>query len=201
MKTPNVRTRKIAAAAATPLAVLIAGGLVWQASYAAFSGQTRNSGNEWSTGSVAITDDDNGSARFQVTNMVPGQTDSRCIAVTANATAASEVRAYTVNPVGMNQDLARHVLIEVERGTGGGFGSCGGFTPIAAPLPKTPLREVSAKSSWDNAISGWAAPEGKTTHVYKFSWTFDTTGMTQTEIDGLQNKSVGVDLQWELQTK
>ena len=64
MHKPSKRATKIAAAATTPLAVLVAGGLVWQASYAAFTGQTRNAGNDWSTGSVALTDDDQGSARF-----------------------------------------------------------------------------------------------------------------------------------------
>lgn len=202
MRTPSSKFRKIAAAAATPVAVLLAGGLVWQASYAAFSGQTRNSGNEWSTGSVAISDDDNGAARFQVTDMVPGQTDTKCIAVTANATAAGEVRAYAVNPVGMHQELAKRIMIDVQRGTGGGFGSCDGFTPDpnAQVPPKASLQALSTKSNWDDSLGGWDAPTGKSTHVYRFTWTFDTTGMSQGDIDQLQGKSVGMDLQWELQT-
>src|SRR3954470_270014 len=99
MRTPSARAGKIAAAAATPVAILAASALVWQSSYAAFSGTTRNSGNNWSTGSVALTDDDAGSARFQATNLVPEATDTKCIAVTANASVPGVVKAYAVNPI------------------------------------------------------------------------------------------------------
>ena len=43
------RARKWIAVSAGPLAVLIAGGLVWQSSTAAFTATTRNSGNAWSS--------------------------------------------------------------------------------------------------------------------------------------------------------
>jgi hypothetical protein len=41
MKTPSARIRTIAAFAAAPVAVLIAGGIVWQGSLAAFTATTR----------------------------------------------------------------------------------------------------------------------------------------------------------------
>src|SRR3546814_15241074 len=85
MEKPSKRTQKFLAAATTPIAIVAAGALVYQASYAAFTGQTRNSGNEWSTGSVNLTDDDSGAARFQVANMLPAQTATKCIKVTADA--------------------------------------------------------------------------------------------------------------------
>src|SRR4051812_29752095 len=78
MKAPSRRARNIGTIVATPIAVVAAAAMVWQSSYAAFSGTTRNSGNSWSTGSVALTDDDSGSARFQATGMVPGSTDTKC---------------------------------------------------------------------------------------------------------------------------
>ncbi len=65
MNTPSTRTRRIATAAATPVAIVAAAALVWQSSYAAFTGTTRNSGNDWATGSVALTDDGEGVVEFE----------------------------------------------------------------------------------------------------------------------------------------
>lgn len=45
MRAPSSRTRRIAALTTGPVAVLLAGALVWQGSNAAFSSSTRNAGN------------------------------------------------------------------------------------------------------------------------------------------------------------
>jgi hypothetical protein len=44
--------------------------------------------------------------------------------------------------------------------------------------------------------TGNGAGESKT---YEITWTFDSTGLTQQALDGLQGASTGVDVQWELQ--
>ena len=36
--------------------------------------------------------------------------------------------------------------------------------------------------------------------TYRFTWVFDTTGLSQEDIDALQGKSVSADVIWELQT-
>src|SRR3546814_2763620 len=127
MEKPSKRTQKFLAAATTPIAIVAAGALVYQASYAAFTGQTRNSGNEWSTGSVNLTDDDSGAARFQVANMLPAQTDTKCIKVTADASVPSTVKGYAVNPVTSVQGLENRVKISISSGDGGSFANCAGF--------------------------------------------------------------------------
>ena len=45
MKSPSARTTKIVSLAAAPVAIVLAGAMVWQASNAAFTATTRNSGN------------------------------------------------------------------------------------------------------------------------------------------------------------
>ena len=99
MKSPGKKTTQALAIVATPVALVALGASVYQASYAAFTGQTRNSGNEWATGSVKLTDDDNGAARFRVANMLPGDTQTKCITVTADASVPSTVKGYAINPV------------------------------------------------------------------------------------------------------
>lgn len=200
---PSRRTTKVAAALTTPIAVLAAGALVYQASYAAFTGQTRNSGNEWSTGSISLTDDDQGSARFQVRNMLPGDTDSKCLTITANASVPSMVKGYAINPVTSVQGLESRIKMTVQSGTGGSFTDCTGFVPIPGEpvVPPQPLATLFDNNSFDKALGGWEVGTGTHTRTYKMTWTFDTAGMTQQQIDQLQGAKTGLDFQWEMRTQ
>jgi hypothetical protein len=204
MRKPSTKVGRVAAVLASPIAVVLAGALIWQSSYASFSSTTRNSGNNWATGTVALTDDDAGSARFQVENMVPGQTDTRCIKVTANTSVPGSVRGYLVNPVPSAQGLEDHILISVNSGTGGGFGSCTGFVADSAAVVSVPLSTFFSVNSFE-AASATGAPwlvtggvAGGESKTYQITWTFDTTGMTQSQQDALQGARTGADVQWEL---
>ena len=196
----SLRAARIAAACATPIAVVAAGALVWQGSYAAFTGQTRNSGNDWSTGTVALTDDDQGSARFQVSNMEPGDSDTKCLTVTANASVPGTVRAYAVNPTITSTDLADHILVSVDEGTGGSYASCDGFTEISSPAVDVPMSSFIQRSNFAQGDGDWDVQPGTSSRTFRITWKFDTTGMTQTQIDALQGKHAGLDIQWELQS-
>lgn len=199
MDAPTIRARRIVALTATPLAILVAGLLVWQGSSAAFTARTQNVGNNWATGSVTLTDDDAGAARFSVQNVTPGATGSKCITVTTTSTVAGVVKAY-VTRLGA-QGLEDHIQLQVEGGTGGSFASCDGFVPEGTGLAAVPLSTLAAVS-YDYATGGspWTTTgvsgESKT---FRATWTFDTTGLTQAEIDALQGKSVSLDIVWELQ--
>jgi hypothetical protein len=200
MKSSKSRVARIAAAGATPVAILAAAGMVWQSSNAAFTGQTRNSGNNWSTGAVALTDDDAGAARFQVEDMVPGQTGARCIKVTANASVPGTVKGYAVNPVRSVHGLENRIKIKMEAGTGGNFGSCDGFDLEETLVPSITLGQMFAVDSYASGVGGWDVSAGTSSRTYRLTWSFDTTGMTQNEIDQLQGDKTGVDMQWELQS-
>jgi hypothetical protein len=200
MKSISPRAARIATVAATPVAIVAAAGMVWQSSNAAFSGQTRNSGNNWSAGAVALTDDDAGSARFQVENMVPGQTGTKCLKVTANTSVPGVVKGYAVNPVRSVHGLENRITVSMEAGTGGSFGSCDGFQLEETVVPKITLGQMMAVDSFSAGVGGWNVPAGTTSRTYRLTWTFDTSGMTQNEIDQLQGDKTGVDMQWELQS-
>jgi hypothetical protein len=200
MKRPSSKAGRIATVAATPVAILAASALVWQSSYAAFSGTTRNSGNDWSTGSVNLTDDDAGAARFQVANMTPGDTETKCITVTATTSGTGTVKGYAVNPVASPQGLEDHILVTVDAGTGGGFASCTGFTSEGTVIPSMSLAALAAFDSYANGAGGWDVTAGTHSRTYQITWTFDTTGMTQNQIDQLQGAHTGIDFQWELQS-
>ena len=202
LNTPSSRSSRIVGFSAAPVAILLAGLMVWQGSNAAFTATTRNSGNAWSTGQVALTDDDKGTAGFTAENLVPGQTGERCIVVTSNATVPGEVRAYMQNLSTSASGLEKHIMFKVERGTGGNFESCAGFTPVPGSLPAASLSELdtvnhdytTGGAAWDT--SGTAGESV----TYRGTWTFDTTGLTQSQIDALQGSRTSVDLVWELQS-
>ncbi|QIK77038.1 hypothetical protein [Nocardioides piscis] len=201
MKKPSPRTSMILAASVTPVALLATGALIFSSSYAAFTGQTRNSGNQWSTGSVNLTDDDGGSARFQVANMLPGSTDTKCIKVTANASVPSLVKGYAVNPVTSPQGLENRVKVTIEDGAGGTFADCTGFVASGAALvSEAPLSAIAQANSFESGFGGWAVNAGVQVKTYRITWKFDTAGMTQAQIDQLQGASTGIDMQWEMRT-
>ncbi len=197
---PSPTTVRLATAAATPLAVLLAGGLIYQSSQAAFSGQTRNSGNSWNSATVALSDDDAGAARFQAANLTPGQTETKCIRVTATTTVGGTVKAYMVNPVRSPQGVENYVKIGIRAGDGGAFGSCSGFTATSTVLPATALKPLMDYDTYEEGMDTWTVPAGTSTRTYELTWRFDTTGLTQSQIDALQGGRTGIDFQMELRS-
>lgn len=202
MRAPSSRTRRIVSLSAAPVAILLAGAMVWQGSSAAFTADTRNIGNSWETGSMAISDDDTGHALFSITNITPGQSGTKCIAVTATSTVPSDIKLYTAEP-GLD-GLEQYVQLSIEQGTGGGFDlGCGNFEP-AIPDPNVELNQTLASlaanhNSWATATLPWHMTNGTVTKTYKFDWAFVTGAMDQTQIDGLQGKAASISFEWELQ--
>ena len=198
MRTPSLRSRRVASLAA-PAAMLLVGGMVWQASSAAFSADTRNIGNSWETGSVAITDDDGGSAMFSVQNVVPGETGEKCIRVTASSSVPGLVKLYSADLAA--DGLQDYVDVTIQQGSGGTFADCTGFVPGATEPSQSLSGLFTDHNSFDTAILPWstagvASGESKT---YKINWVFDVGAMDQAGIDALQGKAASINLEWELQ--
>jgi hypothetical protein len=197
MRAPSIRTRRIFTLSTAPVAVLLAGAMVWQGSNAAFSADTRNTGNSWETGSVAITDDDGGAAMFQIQNVVPMQPGNKCIAVTTTPSVASTVKFYVANLAA--DGLQPYIKVTVAQGTGGSFNSCTDFTADQTEGSQSLATIMADHASWDNGILPWTAPAGSTVKTYKISWVFDTTGLTPTQVDDLQGHAASINFEWELQ--
>lgn len=197
MRSPSTRTRKLLVVAAGPLAVIAAGAMVLQGSYAAFEAETRNAGNSWSTGAVNLTDDDSGTARFQVTNLIPGQTDTKCIKVTSTATVPGVVKLYFINPspgTPASTAVENYITLKVEEGDVGDFASCDSFvaSPVDPIFNDTLYHAAVSHGSWDNALGAWSVTAGVKT--YKFTWTFSATPP-----QSVQGTHFGVDFEWEMQ--
>jgi hypothetical protein len=202
MSVPSARTRRIVSLSVAPAAILLAGLLVWQGSNAAFTATTRSSGNSWSTGQVTLTDDDLGAAAITIQHMLPMQTGSKCIVVTSGSNVAGQVRTYIANLSPSAQHIESYIQLQVQVGTGGTFTSCTGFVADAGgPAASSVAAFAAASSNYASGVNPWnttgAAGEKKT---YKLIWTFNTSSLTQQQVDALQGGTISADVVWELQT-
>ncbi|MEO7722476.1 MAG: hypothetical protein ABIS08_11250 [Pseudolysinimonas sp.] len=199
MRKPTARTRRLATLIVGPTAILMAGLLVWQGSSAAFTASTRNTGNNWETGSVLLSDDDLGAAAFRVAGVTPGQTGSKCLVVTSESTVPGEVRVF-LDTLGA-EGLENNITVSLQIGTGGSFADCTGFVPTTT-LPALSLATIDAGiNDYATGVLPWVTTgTAGETKSYRATWTFDVTGLTQTQIDALQGKSASADVVWELQS-
>jgi hypothetical protein len=95
--------------------------------FAAFSATTDNSGNSIASGTVAIGDNDGGSASlYSLSDAKPGDAESGCIRVTYTGSLGATVKLYTSSGITNGTDFN----LKVERGSGlsGAFPACTGFT-------------------------------------------------------------------------
>jgi hypothetical protein len=110
------------------LSTLVVGvlcGLTTLGVFGLFSATTQNAGNEISTGTVAISDNDNGTALYTVTGAKPGDTVSRCIKTTYTGSLPSDVHLYSNSTPGT---LAQYVNLTITQGTAvAAFPGCGDF--------------------------------------------------------------------------
>ncbi len=203
MRSPSGKLRRWVLGLAVPVSILAAAGLIVQSSYAAFTAETRNAGNNWSSGQVGITTDAAGAAMFTVTNLLPGQTGSKCIVVTTATSIPGEVRQYFLNQVASQNGLMeQHLLITESEGTGGTFGSCDGYTPtLPLLLDAAPLASLQgAYGTYANGLGAWTAAAPTATKTYQITWLFDTTGLTEAQINSMMGMQTGLDFEWEIQT-
>jgi predicted ribosomally synthesized peptide with SipW-like signal peptide len=164
------RTRgRVLTVLAIVLGIVLSGAVVLTASRAAFSDTTSNSNNSFTTGTVDLIDDDSESAAFTVTNMVPGQTVTRCILVTYQGTIVNTgpVRLYS-GGLTDSGTLGSHLNLTVEEGTGGNFSSCTGFTASATIESATLTQFNTDHTNYTNGAGTWdpsGTPESRTYRI------------------------------------
>jgi hypothetical protein len=126
-----------------------------------FSATTQNAGNEISTGTVALSDNDSGSALYNVTTAKPGDTVSRCIKTTYTGSLPSEVRLYTTSTAGA---LAQYVDVTITQGTQASsvFPSCSGFAPDATGVIYTGTLQNFEQTNTSYASAINTDPVGQT---------------------------------------
>jgi hypothetical protein len=194
----SARTASWAKWAVVPVALLVGGVAVSQASYSAFSDSTATPASNWAAGTVKLANDaPAATAMFSATNLKPGDTGTKCIAVTSTGSLASAVKLYATGAATTNA-LSSNVNLTITQGTGGGFGSCTGFTALAtgaAVYTGTLAALGTSATGFSNGIGAWAptgtAPE---THTYQITYTLDTAAPNTT-----QGGTAALGFTWEAQ--
>lgn len=155
------------------LAVLLLAGTILQATEAAFSATTDNSGNAWALGTLTLTDDDGGSTpMFDLDGLNDGDTGQRCIAINYSETLNDAV-ALTLHgdtPSGGETALNDNINLVVERGSGGTFAEadCSSFATPTTVFTGT-LQAFNATTAAAPADS--VAADGTGTVAYRFTYT------------------------------
>lgn len=192
------RAGRVANWLALPVAILLSGATIGTASYAAFSATTSTPTNNWATGTVALSDDDSATALFTATNLAPGSTGTRCIAVTSTGSLASAVRLYGTGATTTNA-LSSHITLTITQGTGGSFaGGCVGFTPLvsgSAVYAGSLANFGTTATNYATGLGTWA-PTGTAaeTRVFQFAYTVDAGAPNTT-----QGGTAALGFTWEAQ--
>lgn len=173
--------------ALTALILGVLGTIAGVGTWSAFSATTDNSGNSFTAGTVAIGDDDAGSAMLSLANAKPGDSDAACIVVDYSGSLPASVKLYGSTG---GTGLAQYMDLTVTRGTkSSGFDSCGDFTPDGADyigsgagviysgtLQGYPGGYGGGIDDAPGAVETWTTGE---THAYRFVVTVQNDGAAQ----------------------
>jgi hypothetical protein len=198
MSRPSIRTARLAGWIAIPAAVIASGLAIGGASYAAFSSTTSNPSENWTTGTVALSDDDANTALFSATGLKPGSTGSKCIAVTSTGSLPSTVTLYGTGASTTNA-LSTYITLTVTQGTGGSFaGGCTGFTALStgsSVYSGTLAGFGSTATGFSSGVGSWA-PTGTAseTRVFKFDYVVSALAPNST-----QGGTAAIGFTWEAQ--
>jgi hypothetical protein len=156
---------------------LVVGSFVIVGSRAAFTATTDNTTNALGAGTVTLTDDDLGSAMFNITNMVPGDTVESCILVTYSGTVVNPaaVKLYSGGYTDSG-NFDTYLDIVIEEGDDGTpvFDDCTRFVADATIETGGTLSDFdTAHTNYGNGAGVWdpaGTPESKS---YRFEFTLD----------------------------
>ena len=169
--------------------MLLSGVVVWDSSGAAFSSQTGNPASNWAAGSVSIGDDDGGAAMFSASGLQPGDSGSKCIAVTYTGSAAASVRVYAQALTGT---LGAYLNVTLEQGVNGTFASCPPFAAEVTAPTVTMSSLAAARTNFGTGFGTWAPTGATQTKVYRVSWSLAAD-------NAAASRSAGLTLRWEAQ--
>jgi predicted ribosomally synthesized peptide with SipW-like signal peptide len=120
------RTRKLLASA---IVLGATGAVAGAGTFSAFTSTTTNPSNQFTTGTVTLSDNDLGGSAVSLSNATPGTSSTGCIRVSYTGSLASTVKLYA----SVTGSLAPYLDLTVTRGTetSPSFPSCSTFTADA----------------------------------------------------------------------
>jgi hypothetical protein len=124
------------------LVVGVTAGLAAFGVFSAFSSQTSNPGNNFTAGTVNVSDNDGNVAAYNVSGGKPGSTQSECVRVVYTGSLDADMHLYTPETIG---SLGPYVNLTITPGSQTTPNpNCSGFTPD------------SAGAVYNGTLSAWA---------------------------------------------
>jgi hypothetical protein len=139
----------------TLLVVGATAGLATYGTFSAFSAETVNDGNQITTGTVVLGDNDGDVAVYSKTGAKPGEPYQKCITVTYTGTLDADVKLYM--PAAPSGTLAPYVDLLIEPGTQATPNTdCSGFTADGSSLFSGTLAAfASTHTGWTNGLADY----------------------------------------------
>lgn len=172
-------------------ALLAVSATVVRGSQAAFSGTTSADANSMAAGTVLLDDDGTGSTMFSVSEMKPGQTETRCITVTYTGSLAASVKLYRGAITPTTGHLGTYLDAVVDEGSGAnttGF-DCTNFSAASAIYSGT---LESLATAYAGGSGTWAPTANGQTRQYRVA-------LTLQDDNNAQGKTAAFDIIWEAQ--
>jgi camelysin-like metallo-endopeptidase len=173
--------------------------LVSIATFSAFSSQADNPGNNVSAGTVALADNDSGTALYSMANAKPGDSVTRCIKVSYTGSLTANVKFYAANAIG---SLGQYVNLQVEKGSQGtpsGADMCGGFTPSGGNLFNDTLNNLGTTYAGGVAAAGPTVATWSNGDAVAYRVTATLSASAPNAAQGLTTNSHA--LRWEAQNQ
>jgi hypothetical protein len=156
---------------------------VLEAGAAATAGEIRS-------GTVDLQDDDEGLSLFDLNDLVPERPQTNCIEVTYTGAVFDGVVGLSVRGGG---ELASHLGITIEVGSGGGFDRCRGFT-AAGTLFDGSLADVVADHGPDGQpLSAMAIDEAREQRTFRITFVLR-------DDPGVEGKVASAEFRWSVRT-
>jgi predicted ribosomally synthesized peptide with SipW-like signal peptide len=179
---------RLRAALATFLVIGAVGLVAGAGTFAAFSATSGNSGNTFAAGTVALSDNDAGSAMWSVTNRIPGDTVTTCIRLSYTGTLPADVKIYSASAV---NTVDQYLNFSVDKGTmpgGTTFPNCTGFSSQSTIYSGTVQGFKNASNAYGNGVGAYPGAQTQwnqnDTLVYRFTVTLQNNtgaqGLTST---------------------
>ena len=185
---------RLAAAAASGTALVLAAALLWHSASAGLSDVTSPLQSTLGTGTLVLTDDDSAARMFTATGLKPGATDSRCVTVSSSGSPAT-VRLYGTGR-STTYGLASHLKLTVSVGTGGSSKSCNGFTATSATPAYDGTLAAFPTGGWSTGVGDWTTTGTvPTARTYKIVYTLAASTPNNT-----QNGTAALSFVWESRT-
>ena len=189
------------------MGLLVAGLLVWQGSYAAFSATTRDNRDRWTSGSLTLTNNGGGAAYaatttalFNQANTKPGATGVKCLTVLKTGTAAGSLHFYrsalTDSAPSLGAQL--HLTITAVPVAANVQAGCAGFPAAGLTTVATNVALTALPTSYAAATGPVAVATATQRVAYRIAWTFVSTG-TNPGDNALMGKTVSASFTWEMQ--